>query len=388
VLNLKRTTLILLFILFVSFTIVFAVTNKEYFPFDTWRTSSPEAQGINSDTLNAVMNNVIKQSNTFHGIIIVRNGYTVMESYFYPYNATNKHHLHSVTKSVLSALIGIAIHEGFIKSVDQKVSDYFPEWQKPGADRRKGTITIADLLSMRSGFQWQMSDDDIWYNHSVQDLAGYILNKPIINATGKDFIYNTGNSQLLSMIIQKATGKSASDYAREKLFQPLGITDYDWKTTDDGYSYGGTKLYLKLLDMAKFGYLYLMQGKWGKNQVIPAAWVKESTEMKVKPTWASYGRPYAYHWWGQNFPGYSARGAFGQSIFVIPEANMVVITTADLPLDKMWDILDDMVQLMLPDDMIKSKPLPENPKAYSNLLNTLKTLNNYYLKSIVQDNKK
>lgn len=364
--------LVILFSIFALTTMSQPIAHaKEYFPADHWRTSTPEAQGISSGNLTAILNNMARLTNDYHSILVIRNGYAVMEAYFPPYTGTNRHHLYSATKSVLSALVGIAIDEGKMKSVQEKVSVYFPEWRKPGTDPRKSEITVADLLSMRSGLKWEYTDDDIWYNHRIPRLTDYILGRPMINRPGNDFLYNTGNSQLLAAIIQKVTGKKASEYAAEKLFRPLGITDFEWKTTDDGFTYGGTLLYMKPSDMAKIGYLYLMKGKWGNKQVVSTNWVVESTSSKSAPCWASYDRPYSYHWWNQNFPGYSARGAFGQCIYVIPEAKLVVVTTGAIPIGEMWDTTDKLVSSLLAKLSQNNKVLPENPGAYSYYMKTL-----------------
>jgi CubicO group peptidase (beta-lactamase class C family) len=246
----------------------------------------------------------------------------------------SKHVLHSCTKSVTSALVGIAMDQGHIQSVDQPVLSFFPERTVGNLDARKEALTLEHLLTMTDGLHWVTKD--IRYTSSTDttpemmrsnDWVQFTLDRRMEAEPGTRWNYNGGASHLLSAIVQETTGMTALEFAEEHLFGPLGISEVAWLGGNQGRNYGGSRLQMTPHDMAKFGYLYLNEGMWDGEQIVPTAWVNASTA-NHSPTPQTY---YGYQWWVMPWAGYySAIGARGQYITVLPELDMVVVFTSDL----------------------------------------------------------
>ncbi len=226
----------------------------------------------------------IESSYNLHSLLILRNGTLVLEVYYPPFTSQDKHMLFSVTKSFVSSLVGIAVSEGKIQGVEQPVLDYFQDLPIQNLDEAKQNIRILDLLNMTSGLT---SDDEVM--GESQDWAQFTLDQPMYTEFGREFDYNSGNSHLLSAIIQKTAGQTTFDFAREKLFEPLCIQDVYWAADPSGVTQGGVGLMLTPRDMAKFGLLYLNQGNWEGKQVVPADWIEASFQPNELE--------YAYQWW-------------------------------------------------------------------------------------------
>jgi CubicO group peptidase (beta-lactamase class C family) len=268
-------------------------------------------------------------------VLIVRHGSLVMEAYPQRYAGPDvKRKLYSATKSFISALIGIAIQEGFLESVDQKVIDFFPERTIKNLDARKRDITIEHLLTMTPGYQWDMGDGSRM--RDSQDPVQYVLDKPMVAAPGTVYNYGDGASHLLSAILTWVTGRTTLEFAQQYLFTPLGITDVSWESKA-GVNFGGSGLYLTPRDMAKFGYLYLNEGRWGNEQIVSADWVDLSTRTYIRGEGyiaeaEAYIDGYGYQWWTVPESGvFYASGMNEQRIYVIPELDMVVVFTANNP---------------------------------------------------------
>jgi CubicO group peptidase (beta-lactamase class C family) len=243
--------------------------NDDYFPTEEWRTSTPEVQGMDSALLKQMLDEVKTENHAVDSILVVRNGYIVWEEYPNDmlYDRNVPHVLYSATKSVMSALVGIAISKGYIKSVDQKVVDFFPDKTIANLDERKRNITVENLLMMTAGFEW----NEISYGYSDPrnsvaqamssgDYVQYVLDRPMAYQPGETFVYNTGNTQVLSAIITKATGLSTDAFAQKYLFEPIGITSSYWNKDAQDIPLGGSGLELTPRDAAKFGYLFLNNG--------------------------------------------------------------------------------------------------------------------------------
>jgi CubicO group peptidase (beta-lactamase class C family) len=309
------------------------VVEPDYWPTEGWRTATPEEQGMSSAQLAAIFDYVAEEELEIHSILIVRNGYLVLEEYGHGHDAAGQHILYSVTKSVTSALVGIAIAEGHIESVEQPILEFFPDRTFRNTDDVKRAISIEDVLTMRAGIDWYMS---LRYTMSqAPDWAQFVLDLPMITEPGTEFLYNDGTAFVLSVILQNAVGITTIDFADKYLFQPLGITDYTWKTSSQGFANTAWGLHLTPRDMAKFGFLYLHNGEWDGQQIVPAEWVKASTQPHVDPQAASLPVPhpddqaYGYMWWAYAGDGYyAARGLEGQRIWVLPDHNLVVVLTA------------------------------------------------------------
>lgn len=307
-----------------------------------FREDHPEVDPVRIDRLLEAIGD--RQYGEMHSVVLIVDGELVLETYFNGYTWTDKQPLYSVTKSFLSALIGIAIADGHIASIDQAVLPYFPEYPNlPHVDSRKHSLTLKHLITMTAGLQWNelaVPYDDPRNDYqrylASADRIEYVLGLPMAHHPGTRVGYNTALSQVLSVILTKATGQSAADYAREQLFSPLGIDDWSWSSYTADYSVGGAGLYLRAIDIAKLGQLYLQDGVWEGQRVVPAHWVRSSTApFAGAGEWQDYG----YHWWRYNRSAadralsghediYYALGRGGQYVWVLPWANAVASCTA------------------------------------------------------------
>jgi CubicO group peptidase (beta-lactamase class C family) len=292
-----------------------------------------DAQGIDGVALAEIVA-AARSIDGMKWLLLARNGALVAEEYFNGQGPDSTHDVRSVTKSVNSALIGIAIREGYIGSVQETLADYF-DGVTDTLDPELGATSIEDLLTMRAGHDWHEipgpSEFPDWV--SAPDQIRYILDKPLVHAPGEHFNYSDGSAHLISVILSEATGTSALEFAEQYLFASLGIGSRRWLVDNRGHSYGGVALYLTARDMLSFGALYLDGGSAGGQQILPADWVATSTSTHVDTDNAiPYGSGYAYYWWtgqsrGRDF--YFANGYGGQFIFVVPAANLVVVAACE-----------------------------------------------------------
>ena len=309
---------------------------------------------MDSELLVGMFDYIERENANVHSVLIIRNGYIVAEAYFHPYRLSTRHNIYSCTKSFTSALVGIAIDEGYIDGLDHRVLDFFPEYTIANDDPRKQAMTLEHLLTMTSGLDWPESSVSYSSSSNIlmqmlwrRDWVQFVLDRPMVAEPGTTFNYNTGVSHLLSAIIGEATGTSTLSFARTHLFEPLGISSVSWRSDPDGITFGGGGIWMTPRDMAKFGYLYLEGGVWDGQQVVPADWVE-----------ASVSAPhYGYQWWILRNGAYAALGYRGQRIFVIPDLEMVVVFTGALSSDTPLVLVDAFV---IPAAR-SSAPLPENP---------------------------
>jgi CubicO group peptidase (beta-lactamase class C family) len=304
---------------------------RTYWPTNSWRESAPAEQGMDSGLLQKMLADIEEQGLNIDSIVVVRNGYIVTEKYLSPYEQDTLHDVYSVTKSVISALIGIAIHQGYINGVNDLVLDYFPERTFQNDSALKRSITLEHLLTMSSGLEWEM-DEMV----ASPDWVQYVLDQPMYFEPGTAFHYNSGNTHVLSAILQKTSGLSAYEFAQQHLFEPLGIDDTSWQEDILGISKGGWGMKMTPRDMAKLGYLYLNLGIWDGRQIIQTAWITASTKKYIQvpeplEPWDLY---MGYSWWLHEDGLYAAHGMKGQFIYVIPELDLVVVITADIPDDQ------------------------------------------------------
>ena len=369
-----------------------------YWPTGEFQTTTPEEQGMDSKKLVQIANfhNKAHTRNpdvSIDSISINRNGFNVANFVFNPlYSKDQLHVIHSVTKSIMSALIGIAIEKGFIESVEVPFVSFFPEKQSAIKDDRMRTVRIKDLLSMQTGirsrdyaiYRWE----GLFEMQKSDDWVSYIMGLPLDADPGTRFDYSNMSSFLFSAILTESTGMDSLSFARKHLFTPLGIQDVKWEKSPQGYFIGYARMWMKPDDMAKIGLLYLQKGFWDGKQIIPESWVTESVTPHAFPKnlvdvmdadgnkdkqltttqWrgANFVRPfcdgYGYQWWLDKDGSYSAMGVSGQYIMVVPQENLVVvITNASSRLGVYFPrkILD---RFILP--AIKAvSPLPENSSA-------------------------
>jgi len=335
--------------------------SPEYWPTDHWQTSSPEEQGMDSELLADMLVTIQQLEYDIDSVLVVRNGYLVVDTYLHPFRPSSTHIIHSCTKSIISTLVGIAIEEGYIESVDQPVLDFFPDRTVANLDPNKEAITLEHLLTMTSG--WNCRDSYLYRWRGLRQMAEsedwvqFMLDLPMAEQPGTRFEYCNGVSFLLSAIIQETTDTSALDFAEERLFDPLGISNVSWPSNPQGITIGWGELHMLPHDMAKIGYLYLKGGLWDGEQVVSSAWVAASTRKHVPATLED---GYGYQWWIDSSDIYMALGYAGQFIFVVPELNMVVVFTSDLPESDFYVPQTLLNEYVIPAAQ-SSTPLPGNP---------------------------
>ncbi len=324
------------------------VKSRNYWPTKEWKYSSPDEQGMSSEKLdqvdqymveNYIKNNPSKDSD-LSSLIVVKNGHVVFEKYYsnpelktYPIYL-RRLHTQDVGKSIFSALIGIAKDKEQL-NLDQTLFDYFPEYFDENTDPQKKEITIKQLLSLTSGFQFV----DDWTNQSGVAYSWrfspkpikFLIDLPVEKSIKNEFNYNSGSAHALTAMLTEATKVPNRKYADDYLFQPLGIKSVLWKQIQKI----DHTLILAAEDLARIGYLYLNNGVWDGEQIISKDWVKEST--KIHSEHVKGKSAYGYQWWVIPVNGkysYRAAGLGGQFIVVIPELDMVIVRTAriDFPL--------------------------------------------------------
>lgn len=301
--------------------------NGLYWPTEGWRTTSPEAQDMDSGKLAEMLASVQQQKLNLHSLLVIRHGYLVSETYFQG-DLNTRHELYSCTKSFTSTLIGIALDQGKIDGLDHKIVDFFPGYEFENLDAHKQAMTLEDLLTMRSGLDWHEGDAAYTALYRSPDWVQSMLDMPMALESGVMFNYCSGCTHLLSAIVQRTTGLNTLDYAKQNLFKPLGITNVRWDTDSQGIPIGGWGLQITSRDMAKLGYLFLHQGEWDGQQVVSSGWVDKATQ-KYSDT--GDGRGYGYQWWTYpSLDAFMATGRYGQLIFVIPNLDLVIVTTAQV----------------------------------------------------------
>jgi CubicO group peptidase (beta-lactamase class C family) len=303
---------------------------------DWWRLSTPAEQGLDPKIVSKAYREV-GDIKTIYSLLIVKNGYLVAEKYFHGEQIDLPNNVASVTKGYVSALVGIALAEGYLTSLDQKMMDFFPEYASSGLDPKKYKITIRQLLQMRAGYPFDSTDE--YYSQlgrSWNYMRFVIEQHPLINPPGSEWNYSSASAHILSGILTKAVGMPLNNFAAKYLYDPLEIKIGNWAKDPQGYYMGGGDMAYISRDMAKFGYLYLNNGALGDEQVIPSEWIEESLQMYSDTSYKDLGTfkkiQYGYFWWGAEVGKYKVNFAWGhggQFIVIVPELNMVVVSTAD-----------------------------------------------------------
>jgi CubicO group peptidase (beta-lactamase class C family) len=333
-----------------------------YWPTEDWQSSTPERQGMNSEQLAEALDFLQEQDDfNIHSLLIIRNGYIVTDAYFEPFTQGSVHDTASVTKSFTATLVGIAIDKGYIESVHQPVLDFFPERTVANVDTNKEKMTVEHLLTMRSGLECinQPTEVTLFRMMESPDWIQFTLDLPVKEEPGTRFVYCSSNVHLLSTIISKTTGMNALAFAREHLFEPLGISNVSWPSDPEGNNHGWGDLRMTPHDMAKLGYLYLNEGWWDGRKVLSPAWVTAATSVPENASVVNYG----YLWWlVPEYPDvYYADGRGGQRIFVLPDQDMVVVTTGGGGRDQ-YRVLETLLTSYILPAAESETPLPANPE--------------------------
>jgi CubicO group peptidase (beta-lactamase class C family) len=338
-----------------------APRQRDYWPTSGWRTAPPKAEGMDPAVLATIAGNVASLYPEIRSVLVVRHGYLVYEHYWQGMTASDGDNTYSVTKSVVSALVGIALGEGKLKGLDQPIGVLLARHLPHDADPRLARVTLEQLLTMTSGLAGD--DRSLGGDPRVSERQGasrdwvrHILGRRLATNPGTSFAYSSAPSQLLSAIVADATGQSTLAFARARLFGPLGIASakapqpvlvahpsqaavktYEqapvaWPTDPQGYQLGFSGLKLPSRDLAKFGYLYLNGGRWDTTQVIPAGYVAASTRPHSTPPPDGPGASYGYQWWVTSqagHPSFLAHGKDGQLLQVVPDLDLVVVITSN-----------------------------------------------------------
>jgi len=304
------------------------ISNQGYEPKllnDGLQTSSPELQSVDPTLLKKAYDQFysISKFPLSKGLIVMRNGIMVSEAYAQNLNdITTIDNVQSCTKSVTALLIGTAIKDGLINSVQDPLYKYIPE--AFGSDANKKKISIRNCLTLQMGLAYSgLSDSEKMSNYDGSSLQ-FILNKPIVADTGSTFLYTDFAPQLLSGVLHKVTAKTEESYATEKLFQPLGINTHRWETTKDGLNIGAFSLYLTTRDLAKLGQLCIQNGKWKNVSLVDSTWIKSVSVKQARSTGYGYG----FYIDAANKDAYFMRGNGGQFVYIYPAKNLVIAYTA------------------------------------------------------------
>src|SRR5258707_15016059 len=322
---------------------------------DGWRIDTPDAAGFDRSRLCGLADR-LQDADDVHSVVVARHGRLIFERYFagydepwghddkrYEFDATMKHDMRSVSKSVVSLLAGIAIDRGLIQGVDAPVLQFFPELAS-AAPEGWMAVRLRDVLTMSSGISWDENrpwtdpKNDEPHLGSETDPMRYILSKPIATPPGTQWNYNGGGVDLLGAIIARQSKQPLDVFAREALFAPLGITDFEWQTYQNGKISAAAGLRLRPRDATKIGQLMLNKGAWQGAQIVPADWIEQSTRPRFQAI-GYFGGLFFYgrFWWlgrtlsgEREVPWISAMGLGGQRIFIVPSLDLVVVSTSGL----------------------------------------------------------
>ena len=346
------------------------------YPDEDWPTSDAASQGMDMTPIANIISRA--QSGGFGNtdrIVVVKNGYLILDTAFSvnyrdvsrghsmalgcgwqscehdslvdPYNylhpdfhpfwqGRSVHTLQSVTKSVAATVLGAAIHQRAITSLDSKLADYFGDYDLSGVDPRFSDITLSDLLTMRSGIEWHEADRPLDFTNTTlqlehsEDWIQFTIDQPMDADPGTSWVYNSGGSHLMSGVVRAATGQFISNYAEDFLFGPLGIEGYHWKTTPRGYPDTEGGLFLEADDLARVALLYLRDGVWDGQRILPEGWAREATDVhaaNINPQGWGYG----YQWWRLDNGGneiWAGLGFGGQFLLIFPEHDLIGIANS------------------------------------------------------------
>jgi CubicO group peptidase (beta-lactamase class C family) len=352
-LNFRKTIWALLFLFFVAafFVAGFSQSQESVYQIpkklnNGWNVASLRDVNIDQAKIEEVTREILDVGSYENvlSMLIVKDGKLVHEAYS-PYCQRNTlHWMASITKTITSTLIGIAIDKGYIESVDTKLYELLPLFTEEFKDPQKRKIAVKHMISMTSGLEWneQVSYNDPrnseWQMVESEDWMSYVVAHSIKDEPGKRFYYNTGGMHLLSAVIKSATGLYAHQFAEKYLLHPMGIYGYQWNKDPMGYPCtGGTDggLGLRTRDIAKFGWLFLKDGKWKGKQIVSKKWVKDAP--KTHLTQHGRGRNYAFNWFsgsrsvkGKRFEYIASFGYGGQTLYIVPEYDLIVVFTCEL----------------------------------------------------------
>jgi CubicO group peptidase (beta-lactamase class C family) len=328
-----------------------------------WETSTPEAQGMDPRIL-ATAFRAAENEGFVDGLVVIRNGFIVGEEYYNGYHEFLPHNVMSVSKSFLSAITGMALHHGYIDSLEEHVLGYFPEYVSPRMDPRKHDVTVRHLLTMRMGIRGEAEDDYRVYMkfYNSDNWIKKTIEAPLLYDPGERMSYNTFQTHLLCVIVARATRRTTREFAERVLLRPMGIDVDYWERDPQGYYFGGNSMHFTPREMAVLGYLYLHKGKLNDTQIVPRDWVEFSLSPSTNYThpnaWGAYENyNYAYLWWLGQINGHDlfmGYGYGGQFVIVFPDLDLIVVSTAnnnvspDTSTIQEWALFDIVTNYILP----------------------------------------
>lgn len=329
---------------------------------------SPESQGVSSKAIINFINAANASSVGWHSFMFLRHGNVIAEGWWKPFEPKDKHTLYSLSKSFTSTAIGLLVKEGKL-NIDTPVISFFPEDAPAMPEENLKKMKVKQLLTMTTGH----ADDTMpKMRDSDKSWTKTFLAQPVQFEPGTHFLYNTGATYMLGVIVHKITGETLEKYLAQRLFQPLDIKGYDWETSPQGLNTAGYGLRIKTEDIAKFGQLYLQKGKWNGKEILTESWVNDATSYQTKSQEGNgdWAQGYGYQFWRCKPDFYRGDGAFGQFCIVMPEQDSVLAVTSES-----WDMQKSMTLMwenILPG--IQSGILAENPTDLALLNKELKGL--------------
>ena len=339
-----------------------------FLPPDSLPAASPEAMGVSSAAITRFIEAANASGLGWHSFMLLRHGNRIAEGWWKPFEPRFKHTLYSLSKSFTSTAIGLLVKEGKL-DIHSKLLSFFPEEKPASADENLQKMEIRHLLTMNTGHAEDTmgkirTPDGKWVKN--------FLALPVKFEPGSHFLYNTGATYMLGAVVHKITGQTLEKYLSTRLFQPLGITGYDWEISPEGLNTAGYGLRVKTEDIAKFGQMYLQNGEWNKKQILNPAWVKEATSYQTSSQEGNgdWAQGYGYQFWRCKPGFYRGDGAFGQYCIVMPEQDVVLAVTSES-----WDMQKSMTicwENILPG--IKDGKLPEDAASLATLRSSLKKL--------------
>jgi CubicO group peptidase (beta-lactamase class C family) len=338
-----------------------ASSQAGYWPAQHWRTAQPESQGVDSQLLTDAIDEAIEQRLGIHSLLVIRHGYAVLNVDFYPYISDTPHDMASVTKSITSALAGIAVGRGLIR-MNQPLLSFFPADSPANPDPRERRITVADVVHMESGLDcgYAPGERELEMMKRSPDFVRYTLSLPMLYDPGTHASYCSPGYHLLGSLVAAAAHRTELDFARRSLFGPLGIHTVVWASDAQGRTHGWGDSHFLPEDVAKIGYLYLHGGQWGGRQVVPRDWVAAS--LVPTPGGTDPGG-LGYAWNAGKTPEgfqYGGNGRGGQTLIVWPDLDAVVVILAGGNEGRLAGAIRQAIQ--------SDRPLAPNPEAYRRML--------------------
>ncbi len=330
--------------------------------------ASPESQGVSSQAIRQFVSAAGASGISWHSFMLLRHGQVVAEGWWNPYEPQFVHSLYSLSKSFTSTASGLLVKEGKL-DIHAKVISFFPGDLPAEVNDNLRQMTVRSLLTMNTGH----GEDTMPKMRASHDSwVRTYLAQPVEFAPGTHFLYNTGNTYMLGAILHQITGETLEDYLKPRLFQPLGITGYDWEVSPQGLNTAGYGLRVKTEDIASLGQLYLQKGKWKDVSILPSAWVEEATSSQTSSQVnnGDWSEGYGYQFWRCTHGCYRGDGAYGQFCIVMPDQDAVLAVTSQSP--DMQKSLNIIWEHLLPG--MQSGALPENPDEKAGLKQDLATL--------------